>query len=129
MLRVAKGRAAQSEARRIDSLGDRNPPRSGRDAREREENRVGRKIRPGENESAGGLDLGKRVGIRSRAQRALQSAARTELSEHRLHLLHAPGAAGRRPARGALVGLREERVWAARAGVGIGVWIKDEFIP
>src|SRR6266699_352821 len=85
---------------------------------------MGRKIRPGENESPGGLDLGKRVGIRSRTQRALQSAARAELSEHRLHLLHAPGAAGRRSARRALVGLREERVRAARAGVKteVGGW-------
>src|SRR6266436_7899542 len=98
MLRVAQGRAAQSEARRMESLGDLNPPRSSRDAREREENRMGRKIRPGENESAGGLDLGKSVGIRSRAQGALQSAARTELSEHRLYLLHAPGTARRRSA-------------------------------
>src|SRR5437879_4274756 len=123
MLRVAQGRAAQSEARRIDSLGDRNPPRSGSNESEREENRVGRKIRPSQNESAGGLDLGKRVGIRSRAQRALQSAARTELSEHRLHLLHATGTARRRSARRALVGLREEGVRAACAGVGIEVWI------
>jgi len=44
MLRVAQGRTAQSEARRIDSLGDRNPPRSSRDARERQENRVDEKF-------------------------------------------------------------------------------------
>src|SRR6266481_8417392 len=98
-------------------MGDPNPARSGSDAREREKNRMGRKIRPGKNESAGRLDLGKRVGIHSRARRALQSAARTELSEHRLHLLHAPGSAGRGPARRTLVRLREKGMRAARARV------------
>src|SRR5258708_1633178 len=82
---------------------------------------MGRKIRPGENESAGGLDLGKRVGIRSRAQRALQPAARTELPEHWLHLLHAASAAGRGSTGRALVGLREKGVRIARTGVEVEV--------
>ena len=73
---------------------------------------------PGEMQSAGRLDLGKSLGICPRARRALQPTARAELSEHRLCAMHAPGAARRRSARGALVGLREKRVRPARAGVG-----------
>ena len=53
-------------------------------------------------------NAGPGVGVHPRQQRPLQSFARPQLSEHRLHLLHAARAARRRPARRPLVRIQQD---------------------
>ena len=65
--------------------------------------RVGRRVRTVQAQPAHRLERGGGVAIHPRPPPAVQCAARSSVSEHRLRALHARHPAGRKPARGPLV--------------------------
>ena len=69
---------------------------------------VGREVRAGQDQPARQLDRGRRLGLHLEQRRALQPAPRPELSQRRLHVLHAAGQARRRPPLRPLARLRQD---------------------
>ncbi len=80
---------------------------------DRTTNRMGREIRPGEDQSNRRLELETGVALYPRSRRALQRTAQSGLSQHRLHALHARRAARRRSTRRTLARIRQDRMRSA----------------
>ena len=83
-------RSTLGQVRRMDY---RHPARPDARTRECAGRELGWPVRPGEGEPARAVDVRGRAGVRPRARRSVQSAARSELSEHRLRAVHEPGPA------------------------------------
>ena len=78
----------------VRRLGHRHPPRPISHPRRHADRPLGQEIRPGEDQPLGRLDEEGRLGPDPQGGRALQSAARPGVSEHRLLALHAGGGSG-----------------------------------